>query len=632
MNICYSTNESFAPYMAVSITSLLGNNPSLEIAVHILYSDLSDATIKRLSMFENRYKGAKIIFHKIDGARFENFGLTIEHITRETYFRYMVAEVLSDIGRVLYLDGDTIVNGDISGLFEIDLTGFYCAGVSDIHIESIGHKKTLGLDGLYINAGVILFNLDEMRRKKAAERLLKLTAENNFKYQDQDAINVAFSGKIKELDCIYNFKRTHQKLFPEKAPRAKIIHYVGPNKPWKKFTLNRLKRIYFKYLKICTEKLGNTQSSIRLFGIRIKRKNKYSPIIDKLLRIESSFNELLFDVKLNARVKKFISNLPKEYGRFHAKINKNKIYSFIIFDYDFKDSVNLYNAGDFIQSIAVKELLKKINPAVDITYIDRERLSFEKRDNLLVVMQGYFAHKTNFLPNPNLSVAYNGVHLNKKAQRYIDKLIKALPQFFKNETIGCRDLATKNFFIERGIRAYLSRCLTLALPKRKSAISQNKIYIVDLPDDIISSIPSEIRKNAIISHQRELPPIAFREDRFKCAEEILNDYRTNAKLVITSALHCASPCIAMGIPVILISLGNEPERFSSLNNIIPVYTKSDVLNGEIDFYNVSAPNIEYLKSLMFKNLSLTIKALADGTSQDTEELLKIRNEIEEYKA
>ena len=247
MDICYATNEGFAPYMAVSITSLLENNASHNIAVHILHSDLSGATISRLSTFENRYKNAKIQFHKIDDSRFEKLGLTIEHISRETYFRYMIPEVLPNVDRVLYLDGDTIVNGDISELFDIDLTNFYCAGVSDIYMESVGYKRTLGLSGLYINAGVILFNLDEMRKRNIAEKLFKLTAEINFEYQDQDAINIVFNGKIKELDWSYNFKRAHQKAFPERLHSAKIVHFVGANKPWKKLTLNPVKLPYYKY-------------------------------------------------------------------------------------------------------------------------------------------------------------------------------------------------------------------------------------------------------------------------------------------------------------------------------------------------------------------------------------------------
>lgn len=270
MDICYATNESFAPYMAVSIVSLLENNASRNVVVHILHSDLSEATTARLKMFETRYKNAKIQFHKIDDSRFEKFGLTIGHITRETYFRYMIAEVLPNISRVLYLDGDTIVNGDICELFDTDLTNYYCAGVSDIYIESVGYKKTLGLDGLYINAGVILFNLDEMHKTDIAEKLFKLTAENNFKYQDQDTINVTFNGKIKELDCIYNFKRAHQKAFPEKVPSAKIIHYVGPSKPWRKFTLNRVKILWYKYESLSLYTVNSLHTPQKIYNFLIR--------------------------------------------------------------------------------------------------------------------------------------------------------------------------------------------------------------------------------------------------------------------------------------------------------------------------------------------------------------------------
>ena len=252
LNICYSINENFARHVAVSITSLLENNTHSKIIVHILYSDLSDKTILRLSVFEKRYPNAKIVFHKIESARFKDFQINIPHITKETYFRYLISDIITDSNKVLYLDGDTVVNGEISELFNIDLTGFYCAGVRDIYIEQIGYKKEIGLteSELYINAGVILFNLEEIRKSSIVKKLFKLSAESDFKFQDQDVINVAFKGKIKELDCIYNFKRAHQKAFPKKVKLVKIIHYVGPNKPWKKFSLNRLKRLYFKYEKI----------------------------------------------------------------------------------------------------------------------------------------------------------------------------------------------------------------------------------------------------------------------------------------------------------------------------------------------------------------------------------------------
>lgn len=247
INVCYSTNENFAKYTAVSIVSLLENNSSSEIFVHILYSDLNKNTILKLIKFENIYNNAKIVFHKIDEARFEKFGLVIAHTTKETYFRYLIAEVLSEIDRVLYLDGDTVVNGDISDLFKIDISGYYCAGVEDIWIGESNYKKEIGVTGVYINTGVVLFNIEEIRRAGIIEKLFQMSLENSFKLQDQDVINIVFDGKIKELDCIYNFKRTHQKRFPDKLKLAKIIHFVGPSKPWKKKSFNPCKLYYYKY-------------------------------------------------------------------------------------------------------------------------------------------------------------------------------------------------------------------------------------------------------------------------------------------------------------------------------------------------------------------------------------------------
>lgn len=252
LNICYSTNEDFARHMAVSITSLLENNVHSKILVHILYSDLSDNTILRLSEFEKRYPNAKIVFHKIESARFKDFQINIPHITKETYFRYLIPNIIINADKVLYLDGDTIINGDISELFELDLTGFYCAGVRDIYIEKVGYKKEIGLteSELYINAGVILLNLLEIRKSNIIEKLFKLSVENDFKFQDQDAINAAFKGKIKELDCIYNFKRAHQEIFTDKVKNVRIIHFVGSNKPWVKYSFFYLKRFFYRYEKL----------------------------------------------------------------------------------------------------------------------------------------------------------------------------------------------------------------------------------------------------------------------------------------------------------------------------------------------------------------------------------------------
>ncbi len=246
LNICYAFNENYAAPSAVSMASLLENNRDFSIVFHILYSNLKSSTIERLSTFSNRYKNAKFNFVKIDETKFEKFNISIPYITKETYYRYLIADAL-DISRVLYLDGDTIINGDISVLFDIDLMDFYCAGVRDIYVESIAYQKQLNINGVYINAGVILFNLEKIRQERIVEKLFKFSIGRWFKYQDQDVLNIVFDGKIKEVDCLYNFNRHHQKETPQRTSSAKIIHYIGSNKPWKKYSFYCLKRFYYKY-------------------------------------------------------------------------------------------------------------------------------------------------------------------------------------------------------------------------------------------------------------------------------------------------------------------------------------------------------------------------------------------------
>jgi hypothetical protein len=99
-----------------------------------------------------------------------------------------------------------------------------------------------------------------------------------------------------------------------------------------------------------------------------------------------------------------------------------------------------------------------------------------------------------------------------------------------------------------------------------------------------------------------------------------------AILVVTGKVHCASPCTALGIPVVAISEGDENAgRMSFLDGIIKIWSKQNLRNGEID-WNPTVPNIEELKILMLKNLELSIRA-ALGNIIDCSELENIRNKI-----
>lgn len=104
-----------------------------------------------------------------------------------------------------------------------------------------------------------------------------------------------------------------------------------------------------------------------------------------------------------------------------------------------------------------------------------------------------------------------------------------------------------------GVEAYYSRCATLTFEKRETEPLSPKVFIVGLTRNERHIIPPDIRKDAIVVEQSKisLPGISS-ELRHQLASHVLEQYRTRAELVITSKIHCAMPCIAMGIPVVFL--------------------------------------------------------------------------------
>ena len=114
----------------------------------------------------------------------------------------------------------------------------------------------------------------------------------------------------------------------------------------------------------------------------------------------------------------------------------------------------------------------------------------------------------------------------------------------------------------------------------------------------------------------------------ECLNE--NKYKNEAALVITTALHCASPCTAMGIPVVLLCENEEQMgRFSALKNIIPIYNLDDLKNKNINFYP-KAVDIEKLKEYMLLNLRLSIQK-AQNLDIDEALLKDTREKISTFK-
>ncbi|WP_238699141.1 polysaccharide pyruvyl transferase family protein [Helicobacter sp. MIT 05-5294] len=249
-------------------------------------------------------------------------------------------------------------------------------------------------------------------------------------------------------------------------------------------------------------------------------------------------------------------------------------------------------------------------------------------------MQGWFGYHHYFPSHETLPI-FVGTHFAESIYKALEYFVAYYPYYFVFKEIGCRDLETLRFCQRLGIQAYLSRCLTLTLPKREESLSKSadKVFLVGIPDNLLEYIPQDLRQNAVRINQQsvKIEESLNPRDYEAKTRTLLETYKKEAKLIITCALHCAAPCTAFGIPVVLIARNQENiNRFSAVNGILKVWSIEDLKAKRVNF-NPTAPNIESLKSNMLENLNLSIQK-EFGESIDETRLQVVRQAIAEFKA
>lgn len=248
INVCLSFDNNYCKYASVVIASILKNaNTDDFLNFFILDGQISKENKDKLLELK-KLKECNIKFIYIDENMFNIYKQINTHtyITLPTYYRLKLAELLPDIKRVIYLDCDMVVNSSLAELFDIDLENNIIAGVLDARVK---HKKQWK-NKKYINAGMILFDLDKIRQNKIEDKFVEYTKNNLdiIKTGDQDIINYTLENQIKILPDIWNVQvsgfasRTSFTRYP------KIIHFIGADKPWIFASCVFFKDLYFKYL------------------------------------------------------------------------------------------------------------------------------------------------------------------------------------------------------------------------------------------------------------------------------------------------------------------------------------------------------------------------------------------------
>ncbi len=243
--IFYTADENYAPYLSVSIISLLKNaSPEYAYEIFVVYDKMSLKTLTKLkTMRVLREKDAKLHLKPMREAldfmtERPNTRLNASMFTLTIYYRIFIAQMFPQFEKGIYLDSDTVVTGDISELYNVNLGKKYLLGaVNDFSIKKNKEfmtyiEKVVGIPrDEYFNSGVLLLNLAEMRRLRFDEHFLYLMVRYDFDTvaPDQDYLNAMCYGRVKLLDPKWDAMPAKD-IPPMEKPG--IVHYNLYFKPW----------------------------------------------------------------------------------------------------------------------------------------------------------------------------------------------------------------------------------------------------------------------------------------------------------------------------------------------------------------------------------------------------------------
>lgn len=263
--IVFASDNNFIKYASVCIYSIIKNS-SIEknYTIYILHSNITTENINKIKKIIIGYPHISIIFINCLPF-FAKIDLAVRmHVSKETYYRFIIPNIFKNFEKVIYLDVDTILQKDISELYDINIEGYAVAGVKDYIFEGMCIKKIptcketdgipadsyakyyLNIDSTnYIQAGVLIFNIEYILKNKLDIELFS-HFDKSYWFLDQDILNIVFDNHKFYLDIRWNVAhgngeldsffrelpvRLHDEYFKARETPF-IIHFAGEKKPW----------------------------------------------------------------------------------------------------------------------------------------------------------------------------------------------------------------------------------------------------------------------------------------------------------------------------------------------------------------------------------------------------------------
>ena len=236
--IFYACDDAFIKYTIVSLSSMIENaSADFDYDVHVLSTTATEEMKEKV--LKLAFDNFKVSFDDVSAylTSIQDKLPIRDYYSKTTYYRLFIADMFPSLDKVIYIDSDTVVQGDISELYMHELGENLvgaCHEQAMVQVDEYGTyvEKNIGIDrNSFFNAGVLLINCRLFREEDVLGKFMELLHIYNFVVtQDEDYLNVICKDRVLWLDQRWNTEMLGDIPYPPEE--FKIIHYIMVSKPW----------------------------------------------------------------------------------------------------------------------------------------------------------------------------------------------------------------------------------------------------------------------------------------------------------------------------------------------------------------------------------------------------------------
>lgn len=235
--IVFSADDNYMPFLDVAIRSLIANaSKKYNYVINVLNTGLNKENIEKVKLLEN--ENFRINFFDISEhiVKIKDKLKNLYHFSLAAWYRLFIQSLFPEYDKVIYLDCDIVVLGDISKLYNVklgnNLLGAVNCNIISVH-EVFGEyaEKFVGVPrDKYLQSGVLVMNLKEFRKSDLENKFVYLINKYNFDVIDPDQayLTAMCYGRVKYLPNGWNKEAIPTPL----QGKLNIVHYALYKKPW----------------------------------------------------------------------------------------------------------------------------------------------------------------------------------------------------------------------------------------------------------------------------------------------------------------------------------------------------------------------------------------------------------------